>query len=142
MKFVPKEPDPQRNPNVSREHPLREALTLVVGTILLVGVCSALIALAVDFVVLWIPPETEAKLGWVDWTEDQARADEEAVPIQALVDRLAEGWPENPYRFRVVILDGEAPNAFAFPGGTIGVTRGLLDEVESMNELAFVPQHE
>ncbi len=48
--------------------------------------------------------------------------------------------PRIPYR--VFILPGDEPNAFAFPGGAIGVTEGLLDVVDEEVPLAFVLGHE
>jgi Zn-dependent protease with chaperone function len=61
---------------------------------------------------------------------------------QLLVDRLAFHWGDAPYKFRVEIDDSSVANAMALPGGLIVVTRGLLDQVESENELAFVLGHE
>jgi predicted Zn-dependent protease len=58
------------------------------------------------------------------------------------LQRLAARWPENPYELRLAVFDDAATNAFALPGGTIVVTRGLLDAAESENELAFVLGHE
>ncbi len=46
------------------------------------------------------------------------------------------------YPFRLEIDDSDGANAMALPGGLIVVTRGLLDQVESENELAFVLGHE
>lgn len=40
------------------------------------------------------------------------------------------------------MLDDDQLNAFAAPGGLILITTGLLDQVESENELAFVLGHE
>ena len=57
---------------------------------------------------------------------------------QLLVDRLAFHWGDAPYQFRVEIDDSDVANAMALPGGLIVVTEGLLDQVESENELAFV----
>ena len=45
-----------------------------------------------------------------------------------------------PYEF--VILNNSAPNAWALPGGKIGVNRGLLVELGSEAELAAVLSHE
>ena len=58
------------------------------------------------------------------------------------MDRLAFHWGDSPYEFRVEIDDSEVANAMALPGGLIIVTQGLLDQVESENELAFVLGHE
>jgi len=45
-----------------------------------------------------------------------------------------------PYEFKLV--DTDAINAFALPGGHIYVTRGLYNEFKNDNELAFVLGHE
>jgi predicted Zn-dependent protease len=45
-----------------------------------------------------------------------------------------------PWRFAVI--EGEAPNAFAVPGGYVFITRGMLDLVETESELAGVLGHE
>lgn len=45
-----------------------------------------------------------------------------------------------PYEF--VILNEDTPNAWALPGGKIGITRGLLAELENEAELAAVLGHE
>ena len=62
--------------------------------------------------------------------------------VQRVGQRLAEvsDRPQLPYEF-VVINDG-TPNAWALPGGKIGINRGLLLEMESEAELAAVLGHE
>jgi len=44
--------------------------------------------------------------------------------------------------YRLVVVPGRGPNAFAFPGGTVGVTAGLLELTEEDAALAFVLGHE
>lgn len=143
MKFIPKKP--REGINVSDVHPLVEAGTLVVG---LTGIFIA-IALALIFIIeialYFVPAKTEAELfsGWMP--EDLVTvspADERLYETQKLVDRLASHWAEAPYEFRVEIDDSDVANAMALPGGLIIVTQGLLDQVESENELAFVLGHE
>lgn len=48
--------------------------------------------------------------------------------------------PELPYEF--VVLNNPVPNAWALPGGKIGINRGLLTELQSEAELAAVLSHE
>ncbi|KAF0101045.1 MAG: peptidase M48 Ste24p [bacterium] len=48
--------------------------------------------------------------------------------------------PDMPYRFQAV--NANYVNAYAFPGGTIAATRGILLEVESEDELAALMGHE
>jgi predicted Zn-dependent protease len=52
----------------------------------------------------------------------------------------ASSRPELPYQFTVI--NSSEPNAWAMPGGKIGVTRGLLVELESEDELAAVLGHQ
>lgn len=48
--------------------------------------------------------------------------------------------PDMPYRFQAV--NANYVNAYAFPGGSIAATRGILLEVESEDELAALVGHE
>jgi predicted Zn-dependent protease len=52
----------------------------------------------------------------------------------------ASSRPELPYEFTVI--NSSEPNAWAMPGGKIGVTRGLLVQLESEDELAAVLGHQ
>jgi hypothetical protein len=56
--------------------------------------------------------------------------------------QVAAEAPRQDVRYRYGILGTEVSNAFALPGGYIFVTRGLLDSVESDDELAAVLAHE
>jgi len=52
---------------------------------------------------------------------------------------LVEGGPET---WEVVVFDDAQANAFALPGGKIGVYRGLLDVAKTQHQLATVIGHE
>ncbi len=143
MKFDPSLPED--GINVSRVHPLREAL-LLVGGVVAIGVAVAVaVAVLADLAVPHIPIELEARLfsGWFDRgvEDDEAAAPRERL-LAELLSRMVRHWPENPYVFEVAIWDEAEPNAVALPGGVIAVTNGLLESVESENELAFVLGHE
>ena len=75
------------------------------------------------------------QLGFVDDPELQDY-------VEAVGQRLAHFAPRGrfPYQFKVV--DQDAPNAFALPGGFIYVSRGLLVLANSEAELAGVLGHE
>lgn len=49
-------------------------------------------------------------------------------------------FPDLPYEF--FVLNSSVPNAWAFPGGKIGITRGFLLQVKNEAELASVLAHE
>lgn len=63
------------------------------------------------------------------------RLDRVSRRIEAVADRK-----DLEYRFSIV--EEEAPNAFALPGGPVYVTTGLLELAESDDELASVLGHE
>jgi Zn-dependent protease with chaperone function len=143
LRHVPRQP--RDGINVSDTHPLVEAGTLVVGlTAIFVLIVIALIFL-VEIALFFVPADKEAAF-FANWLPDDlvtvAPDDDRLYETQLLVERLAFHWADSPYEFRVEIDDSDVANAMALPGGLIIVTSGLLDQVESENELAFVLGHE
>ncbi len=136
---------PDDSVNVSDTHPLKEAATLVLGMLVLSTVVFIGIAFFVELAVPLIPIEMEAKFFGAGWGSVTSEMEEEEIrqaeEVQALLERLAAHWPENPYQYEVGIIPGP-PNAMALPGGRILVTSELLALAESENELAFVLGHE
>lgn len=146
MKFDPTLPD--ADVNVSDTHPVREALVLVGGIAAMAAVLFVAIALAVELVVPRLPPGLEARLFSNAWLAESlgpqggGAPDPRAPRVGQLLARLGRHWRDNPYELRVGIWNESTPNALAFPGGFIVVTSGLLEQVASENELAFVLAHE
>jgi predicted Zn-dependent protease len=62
--------------------------------------------------------------------------------VNAVGQRLAAHAPRRQFKYTFQIVDQEAPNAFALPGGFIFVSRGLLTLTNSEDELANVLGHE
>jgi predicted Zn-dependent protease len=56
--------------------------------------------------------------------------------------RLLRYAPRRGFDYRFFVVDQEAPNAFALPGGYIFISRGLLAVANSEDELANVIAHE
>lgn len=143
MKFTPKKA--REGINVSDTHPLVEAGTLVVGLTAIFVVIALALIFMIEVALYFIPIEKEIEL-FEDWLPEDlitiSPGDERLHQTQVLVDRLAFHWGDAPYEFRVEIDDSDIANAMALPGGLIIVTQGLLDQVESENELAFVLGHE
>ena len=92
-------------------------------------------------------PDYEAKVGketaaevekrWKIVTDEaqQKQLDEIAATIGAVSDR-----PE--VKYTIKIIDEKEVNAFSIPGGYVYVTKGLLGDVQSVDELAGVVAHE
>jgi predicted Zn-dependent protease len=62
--------------------------------------------------------------------------------VNQVGQRLARHAPRGRFRYHFGIVDQDAPNAFALPGGYIYVSRGLLVLTNSEDELANVISHE
>jgi hypothetical protein len=66
----------------------------------------------------------------------------EAPRVMGIIEQVRP-FTERPHQtYQVKIIDSKAINAFALPGGYIYFTQGLLDAVESVDELAAVAGHE
>jgi len=64
------------------------------------------------------------------------------LPLQQMVDDLAAHSRMPSVDFQVLVCDTDIPNAVALPGGRIIVFRGLIDLVETPEELLAVLAHE
>jgi len=143
MNFEPRAP--REGINVSKEHPLVEAGTLIVGLGFLFAIIVVALIFMVEIALYFVPEEKEAALfeSWLPEdiltvSPDDARLDK----LESVLWRLSRHYPESPYKFRIEIDDSEEMNAMALPGGLIVVTAGLLEKLETENELAFILGHE
>jgi Zn-dependent protease with chaperone function len=143
MRFVAKQA--KEGINVSDTNPLVEAGALVAGLAAIFVAIALLLVFLIEVALYFVSAEDEANL-FADWLPNDfvsvSHTDDRLRETQLLADRLAHHWPDSPYQFRVEVDDSEQANAMALPGGLIIVTQGLLDQVESENELAFVLGHE
>ena len=142
MKFIPRQAE--TNDNVTPTHPLKELALLLGGLLAIIVAVYILLGFLVDIIVPRISHETEAKLagifvGMVKQHEDVA---DKTRALQSLVDHLQDRCVKLPYHFKVHVRDAPTINAMAMPGGHIVVFTGLLEKVESENELSFILSHE
>lgn len=105
-----------------------------------------LIPWVVDRVAPHIPLEWERGLGrsalQVLAPEDARCRDPELTrAVDHIAGRLSDAEPGEP-PFQVILVNHDEVNAFALPGGSVVVTRGLLVETASPEELAGVIAHE
>lgn len=142
MQFKPRVPDDKVN--LPKTHPLAEAAQLIAAIAALGLLAFLLIAYFVELALWLLPHDAEVELARDLWpvAAKDAAVNEREGEVQALVDALGQGWPDNPYTLRVRIVEDDQPNAFAAPGGMVLVTEGLMDMAQSENELAFVLAHE
>ncbi|MGL5360861.1 MAG: M48 family metallopeptidase [Shewanella sp.] len=62
--------------------------------------------------------------------------------VNCVASRIIAALPDNTQRWDVVLFDSEQVNAFALPGGHIGVYTGLLKVANTPDQLATVIGHE
>ena len=93
-----------------------------------------------------VPPAVEMKMGRVFADATVAgKVAKDPVLTKAVADlgaALVKQAPQHPYAFRFRVVEMPIENAFAFPGGEVLVTTGLLAASSSADELAGVLGHE
>jgi len=62
--------------------------------------------------------------------------------VQPLIEEAKYRYDYLPDSWEVVVFDSESVNAFAMPGGKVGVFTGMIDLAENQDQLAAVVGHE
>lgn len=141
-RYVPP-PELPHNVNVSRVNPLKIMGELLLGLIVTLGLLYLLVS-----AVVWIFVESTSMTDEQKWFEklswDETPAESQAPEsLGVLVDKLRNADPSLQIpNVPLQIMKEPMVNAFMAPGGRMLLTEGLLKEVESENELAFVIGHE
>lgn len=142
MKYIPRLPG--KNVNVTPTSPLRDFILMLCSVIVLFVFIYVVLGVTVDFMVPRISTETEKLLGEylkTKWSGSDEFSEQEKK-LQELLGNIQEQCVNLPYNLEIKVVDDKMINALALPGGRIVVLRGLLEKVESENELTFVLAHE
>jgi Zn-dependent protease with chaperone function len=150
MKFTPRAL-PVDAADASRghdRHPLRELALLVAGIGVICAVIYLVAALVADLVVQRISYATEARL-FNSFSSTLAapeslppELEQRRLQAEQLLTQLTPHAGLTGLPVRLVVWDRLDTNAFALPGGTIAVTTGLLECLDTEAGLAFVLGHE
>ncbi|NEO84632.1 MAG: M48 family metallopeptidase [Spirulina sp. SIO3F2] len=101
---------------------------------------------ALNLLIGAIPPAAEQQLGrvMIPALEELATEPETQDKLNALLDQLETHLPEKQQErdYRLLYIPDETVNAMAVPGDVVVVYQGLIDRVESENELMMVLGHE
>ncbi|MBC7206133.1 MAG: M48 family metallopeptidase [Methyloversatilis sp.] len=95
-----------------------------------------------------LPPSLERRIGESLWRDMRVRErsyindPEISGYLNQLADRLVSKLPDSTQSFELFALRDPTLNAFAWPGGFIGVHTGLIVAAQSESELASVIAHE
>jgi predicted Zn-dependent protease len=128
---------------------LTAALTAAALSLSTLGACTTNTATGESQFTAFMSPEQELRVGAQEHPKILAQFGGEYTEVPALnayiqdlgmdLAKLSE-QPDLPYQF--TILNDEAINAFALPGGYVYITRGLLALADSEAEVAGVLGHE
>lgn len=142
MKYTPRIPD--TNVNVSPSSPIKEFFILAAGLLIIVVGIYFFLGLAVDLILPHVSTGLEKKMAHLFIRSVSAKAGgmESERAVQSLMDRLQKQCGKLPYELKIHVRSDSRINALALPGGHIIVFTGLLDKMDSENELAFVLAHE
>lgn len=142
MKYTPRRLT--TNVNVTPTSPLKELAVLVGGLLAIVLGLYILLGFAVDLIAPRMSVELEKKLAapFIRKFEKETPSTENETYLQSIVDDLQARCTDLPYDFKIHLVESEAVNAAALPGGHILVFQGLMDQVSSLNSLTFILGHE
>lgn len=132
--------------NVSKEHPLKEFSTLLIGTLVLVVVVSIALSFAGSTLAGFIPYSAEKKVAGlydVSVHSDNERFPEIATYLQQLADKITEvqNLPDD-MKITVHYMHSDTMNAFATLGGNVFMFKGLLEKLPNENALVTLLGHE
>ncbi len=146
MKIVYKQPGITADISAARGSVFSELWKLTLSGILFLVVIFFSVSLIVDFIVTRISFETEGEIfntvNISDFQKNVSAKQTEVAKVSTILETLTSNKKVPPLPFKIFIIDEKRINAFAFPGGSIGVTTGLLDKLSDEVEIAFVVGHE
>jgi Zn-dependent protease with chaperone function len=132
-----------------RRGTLKELVQLTLLSALVIIIIWLAVGGVAEIAVRWVTPKQEAEwleglLPELELWEPKSAADRERKELLEQVLAKLSAHPEVPQiPFRIILIDDASPNAFAIPGGVIGVTRGLLTALgDEEIAHAFVIGHE
>ena len=146
MKIVNRQPQATADVSSARGTAGKEFRQMVFSALIFLVSAYFLVGLTVDLIVSRISFETEARIfnhaplpASLNQGPSQKKSLQRADEILA---KLRQSPTVAPLPYRLVLFEDKKPNAFALPGGTIGVTSGLLEVLDDEVEVAFVLGHE
>ncbi len=133
--------------NYSKANPLKELFTLLSGFIIIIGTIIFLVYFFAQSFAHFIPfkyEQTIAPLSNIVLTQNNSEEhNNKTTYLKELGEKLTQHieMPED-MQINIVHSNSEEINAFASLNGLIVINQGLLDYIESENELAFIIAHE
>ncbi len=148
MKYIPKELKETADVSAGEGSQWVELGKLLLYLVAFILFLYLSVGLIVDAIVANISAEKESELfiAWGLKAELEARygceTHEKDDILLVILDSLITHPDVPPLKFNLLTIVDKTPNAFAVPGGTIAVTTGLLDTLDTDLAFAFVLGHE
>lgn len=127
--------------------PLRSALRrATIGLVLAVAACQQAPITGRQQLIL-LPESQDAEMGLEAYQEIKQESRISRDPelnrrVQEVGRRIAAVSPHPEWNWEFTVFDNDEPNAFALPGGKVGVNTGLFKVAENDDQLAAVMGHE
>lgn len=146
MKYVVKDIGEAAEVNSGDKKPWQEFFTLTVWSTVLIIALYLVITWGTETIISGISVEQEKEwFGHVDMLKGEV-IEEDLGESFRRASRLLQQLSLHPdvakLDYRLIVIESDDLNAFAFPGGTIGVTTTLLNDLQEESALAFVLAHE
>ncbi|RJO65453.1 MAG: hypothetical protein C4523_16000 [Myxococcales bacterium] len=143
MKFIPRLP--KDDVNVSKKNPVKEAVYLVAGVFAAALVILTIAAFFIENLIVYLPASAEVfvfQKVFPSCEEGGGGHADKLEQMRAMLARLTGQWPENPYDFRLGVVEDKDVNAMAVPGGVILFTSAALECGFSDQEIMWIMAHE
>ncbi|MEM1294070.1 MAG: M48 family metallopeptidase [Verrucomicrobiota bacterium] len=127
---------------------LKEVVTLAILVALTLTIIYFLVVGITEVVVSGVSPQREQELfggansELVKGSKIPDSQKEKFAKCEAVLEKLRSYEEVPQIEYRLFYMEDLSPNAFAVPGGSIGVTRGLLNALDEEIAIAFVLAHE
>jgi predicted Zn-dependent protease len=122
-------------------------LTILVGIFGLIWFVFSFFPFWIDKEDMRMSYEKEAELGdyLEDFTFKEYKVEEDSIindAIKLITDRLLTSLDSSEYDYKFTVLKSDVKNAFATLNGNVYIFNGIIDFVESPEELALILSHE
>lgn len=141
MKYIPKEL--KDNVNVSPISHFKEFLILLCGLFGIFLIIYIILGFTVNIIIPWLPFKIEKTIGeFYSKTYPDTKKTKDEIYLQKILFELVKNFPDKNLSYKIHITPNANANAISLPGNNIIVFSGLLKEVTSENEIAFILSHE
>jgi len=145
MKYVPKDLGPTDDASRGKSD-ARTWIKNTLSVVITLGALYIVLGFVAEWIAIYIPESFEAKLAFYEIPIPEKKDPTYAhfQRAERIYKEITKGKEETlrPLPYQLYVMENLQANAFAFPGGVIAVTSGLMEMVQSEQGLAMVLGHE